>query len=78
MQLRIYLTKRQREAALMSGIETMSTIVHTDGNYALEWHPNLTDTIVQRIKMRTPDHGNREIPYKSLIVKMILAHRGEK
>jgi len=78
MLLHIYLTKRQREAARMAGIEDLGTIVHNEAAYALEWHPNLTDTIVQRIKMRTPDHGNREIPYKSLIVKMILAHRGEK
>ena len=78
MLLHTYLTKRQREAALMAGIENMATIVHTDTAYALEWHPNLTDAIVQQIKVRTPDHGNREIPYKSLIVKIITAHRGEK
>lgn len=78
MQLRIYLTKRQREAAFMSGIETMATIVHDETNYALEWHPNLTDAIVQQIKMRTPDHGNRMIPYQSLIAKIITAHRGGK
>ena len=78
MTLHVYLTKRQREAAIMSGIETMATVTTEPGATAMEWHPNLTDTIVQRIKAKTPDHGNREIPYKSLIVKIITAHRGAK
>ena len=71
----VRLNRNQREAAIMSGIEAMATVAGTQTEATLEWHRSHTDTIVQRIKAKTPDHGNREIPYKTLIVKIITAHR---
>ena len=74
----IHMNRNQREAALMSGIESMATVTSDGAKATLEWHRNHTDTIVARIKSKTPEHGWLEIPYKTLIVKIITAHREAK
>ena len=56
----------------------MATVTSDGAKATLEWHRNHTDTIVARIKSKTPEHGWREIPYKTLIVKIITAHREAK
>ena len=76
--MKIKISKNQREAAVMSGIEDRAVITGCSACYELEWHPNHTGSMISMIKAKTPEHGNRSIPYKSLIVKIITAHRGEE
>lgn len=73
----IRLTKRQRVAALLSGLDPMAIVDGKSPYYTLEWHYSLTDTILKLLKAHTPTNGCCAIPYKTLAVKIITAHREE-
>ena len=72
-----YLNKRQREAALMSGLDKIATIGYKPtglGPWML-WEGQDTKTIVDTLRQFMPEHSARSVPYHSLICKVITAHR---
>lgn len=74
----ILLTKRQRVAALMAGLDGCGLYAKDGTNYQFSWDAESTGYIVKRIKDYTPENSSCAIPYKSLIVKILTAHRAER
>lgn len=74
----IPLSKRQRVAVLVSDCERDIPSVRVEGygtSYRLEWQPYVTKHLLARLRGLTPEHEARAIPYKTLINKIIVAHR---
>lgn len=74
----ILLSKRQRVAALIAGVDCCGEYSKEGTDYEFSWNTDSTAAIVKRIKDYTPENASCAIPYKSLLVKVLTAHRAER